>query len=233
LVVIFIISVLLGMLMPAVQMARESARSTDCKNRLKQMGLVINGSRGEAGMVVTGYPDSIEQVAGIRLNSYLSICPSANLPEFIESSPYGSGGTTTYLGVLSGTATSEDRFAADGFFSTRDIRLVHDGTSHTVAIADAIFDFSVTDGAGDVVDHWVNPQGELSHTLGSTGVLINSLRRDNVSFAEKEISFGSRHPGGVNAVFVDGHVTMIRETIAREVWSALGTQAGGDSPFYD
>jgi prepilin-type processing-associated H-X9-DG protein len=38
----------------------------------------------------------------------------------------------------------------------------------------------------------------------------------------------SRHPGSVNALFVDGSVKAIKGSIDRTVWRALGTRAGGE-----
>lgn len=78
LVVIAIIGILIGLLLPAVQMARESARRTGCTNNLKQIGIAIHNFHNTQGhLPSSGRPTAASTV---RMGSITFLLP------FIEQS---------------------------------------------------------------------------------------------------------------------------------------------------
>src|ERR1700749_3038093 len=74
LVVIAIIAVLIALLLPAVQQAREAARFTQCRNNLKQMGLAVQNYIDACRTFPNADPG-----AGIAKNS-----PFAAIPPYLE-----------------------------------------------------------------------------------------------------------------------------------------------------
>ncbi|MEZ6106139.1 MAG: DUF1559 domain-containing protein [Pirellulaceae bacterium] len=125
----------------------------------------------------------------------------------------------------------------DGLFGTNvelGMRSIKDGSSMTVMFGECVVNTTLTgvDRAGqtEIIDHWyivspeMSPQppdqsGDVSEAFGSTAVPINLFDKPTAFVDERELSFGSGHPQGVQILYADGHVTFVYENID-PAWSA-------------
>ena len=82
LVVIAIIAVLIALLLPAVQQARESARRTQCKNNLKQLGLALHNYHDNFKGFPMGKTSPNSMSMHPRLLPFLDQAPLFNLMDF-------------------------------------------------------------------------------------------------------------------------------------------------------
>ena len=172
-------------------------------------------------------------------------CPSANLPAAVDFEGIPNRQPCSYMGCASGTAMVESGtvgpFAGDDdangvLYNNSKVLIEHiyDGSSYTVVIGEALADYNVVgtdfNGNSQAVDHWyIGSTDQLnginaSECVGSTGVPINAIKDAALDIDQKELCFSSNHPGGAQMVFADGHARFIRETIAVEVLSAIGTR---------
>ncbi|WP_165249554.1 DUF1559 domain-containing protein [Paludisphaera soli] len=123
---------------------------------------------------------------------------------------------------------------------TVNLSAITDGTSNTLLVSEIVQGKRPGDLRGFV--HWgyaaafetnLAPNSRLPDVLWSTycnpsnlggapPCIIQPLARNTV------LGSRSRHPGGVNGVFADGHVQFVKDSISLPVWRGLGSVAGGE-----
>jgi prepilin-type N-terminal cleavage/methylation domain-containing protein len=124
LVVIAIIGMLVAMLLPAVQSAREAARRNSCGNNLKQIGLAIASHEASRGTYPrgTGCDSGGDQTCGCQATSdaagtwtgnsgFLTILPQIDQQTLFDSFDFANGGPWRWFnpGTSSGEFTNPAR----------------------------------------------------------------------------------------------------------------------------
>ena len=296
LVVIAIIAILIGLLLPAVQAAREAARRMQCINNLKQLGLALHNYQsvhdqfpigvyrvpatglnlpsGYKAVFVVGILSFIEQ--GNLFNSYnmnllfntadnattrlttiqVYQCPSdeaqifnqASGTTFVPMDVKGSYGLNWGINNYWNQGAGNGQAAAPFYMGYgAKIAAITDGTSNTLGMMEMrqapspngnppAIDRRARLWNDDSVNYQISTILAPNSRSPDFGVCVNDVTQalpcqvDTNSADSLTFYMGarSRHPGGVNALFCDGSVRFIKDTVGLPVWQALSTMNGGE-----
>jgi prepilin-type N-terminal cleavage/methylation domain-containing protein len=243
LVVIAIMSVLISLILPAVQAARESARRMQCQSNLKQLSLAIQNFHNTYNRFPPGklgfhsldhswcafllpYLDQVQLSDQFDFdkawddsdgNAAVSetILPIFRCPSSLIEFP----GLTDYCGItggsLGGLPLGNGRFEAIG---SGILVTVDDSTPSYVGIRD------VTDGTSNtiVVSESAGREQEGRWANG------NNLQATDVNPINTPGKLFSFHYSGVFASRADGSVTLLSTNMDLSVLGALSTRNGGE-----
>jgi prepilin-type processing-associated H-X9-DG protein/prepilin-type N-terminal cleavage/methylation domain-containing protein len=272
LVTMAIFGLLVGLLLPALMAARESARSLQCKNNLREIGVAVQQYHVATLRLPPAWTNSSDKISGygwaVALLPYLEEsdlgrsvdcnlpvsaaqndtprstdlpifrCPSdisdptfelyTELPisggESSQTSGISAANESTalvrlpaanYLGVF-GTLEADETFpapAGDGsIIANRVVRYsdLQRGQSHTLIVGERTTAVAPSTWFG------VNFRGEDA----ACRLVGSAITRPNCDSCD-ECEFGSRHSGGSNFAWADGHVTLVLNDVDSEEYQQL------------
>jgi len=243
LVVIAIIGVLVALLLPAVQAAREAARRSSCSNNLKQIGLAMHNYHD----TYLKFPPAFIKANGTDMHAWgthiLPFIEQENIYTAIEPD-FGtqkSAPTPSTAGAVidayrcpssilpdhenDGVATSNYNCNHGGNNSSGDqggifdrnskirFRDITDGTSSTILVGETEGKSNLSSSLYPVWAYTNNDRASVWNVGNDTFVINMDLTSSGCTTNECGRSWASRHPGGAQFVFCDASTHFITETI--------------------
>ena len=222
--------ILVGLMLPAVQAAREAARRMQCTNNIKQIALALHNYHDVYGSFPPAY--TVDE-AGERLHSWRTlILPFIDQTSLYDQIALDEPWDSPANSLLATTAvetyrcpSSDEAFCsyvvltgAHTIFPGEQpigVRDVADGTSNTLLV--------------------VEVAGRMSSWMEPTDLSVDDM--SELMIAETGDSSGgaisSFHPGGVNAAMADGSIRWLSNTSPSDLLRALTTRAGAEPLEYD
>lgn len=243
LVVIAIIGMLIGLLLPAVQYARESARRIQCANNLKNSALGVLNYEAANRQFPPGRDlrQSLEYAWSFHILPYVEQgnlyqkfdikrpwnytlhvpLSSTRIPLYqCPTSAKDFPGDTDYAGVNGSVATDIPGNSFD-----RGVMVLVSKNSDVIRMSD------IHDGTSNTLCLTENPDRDFP--IGTWIHGLNCVSHDSGTVNSYPEGIRSLHSGGAFASHVDGSIRFLSQGISIELIAALATRAGGESISLD